>query len=81
MIDVVAEYTEAAPGRALVESGELEVRRVRRAEREIEAIAVASLRERMGDVHGSAALGALADRVVAGETDPYAAADELLGQL
>ena len=40
-----------------------------------------SLRERMGDVHGSAALGSLADRVVAGETDPYRAADELLAQL
>ena len=47
----------------------------------MEAIALASLRERMGDVHGSAALGTLADRVVAGETDPYTAADELLGQL
>ena len=39
------------------------------------------LRGRMGDVHGSAALGSLADRVVAGETDPYRAADELLAQL
>jgi LAO/AO transport system kinase len=35
----------------------------------------------MGDVHGSAALGALADQVVAGKTDPYRAADELLDQL
>jgi LAO/AO transport system kinase len=35
----------------------------------------------MGDVHGSAALGTLAGRVVAGESDPYRAADELLAQL
>jgi LAO/AO transport system kinase len=42
---------------------------------------VATLRERMGDVRGSAALGARADAVVGGGTDPYRAADELLGQL
>jgi LAO/AO transport system ATPase len=62
-------------------SGERHRRRAERAAREIEAIALASLRERMCDVHGSAALGALADRVVAGGTDPYRAADELLDQL
>ena len=39
--------------------------------REIEAIALAALRGRIGDVHGSAALGSLAEQVVAGETDPY----------
>ena len=49
--------------------------------REIEAIALAALRERIGDVHGSAALDALAEQVVAGETDPYRAADDLLAQL
>ncbi len=65
----------------LESSGEGHMRRSERAAREIEAIALASLRERMGDVHGSAALGALADRVVAGESDPYRAADELLAQL
>jgi LAO/AO transport system ATPase len=65
----------------LESSGEGHRRRAERAAREIEAIALASLRERMGDVHGSAALGSLADRVVAGESDPYRAADELLGQL
>ena len=68
--------------RAWLEStGEGHRRRSERAAREIEAIALAQLRGRMGDVHGSAALGALADRVVAGKTDPYTAADELLGQL
>ena len=65
----------------LESSGEGHRRRSERAAREIEAIALASLRERMGDVHGSAALGTLADRVVAGESDPYRAADELLAQL
>jgi LAO/AO transport system kinase len=79
-IDEVLEGIEKH--RAWLEStGEGHRRRSERAAREIEAIAVASLRERMGDVHGSAALGALADRVVAGETDPYTAADDLLGQL
>jgi LAO/AO transport system kinase len=65
----------------LESSGEGQRRRSERAAREVEAIALANLRERMGDVHGSAALGALADRVVAGDTDPYRAADELLDQL
>ena len=65
----------------LESSGEGHRRRSERAAREIEAIALASLRGRMGDVHGSAALGSLADRVVAGESDPYRAADELLDQL
>ncbi|MCZ2859761.1 methylmalonyl Co-A mutase-associated GTPase MeaB [Blastococcus sp. VKM Ac-2987] len=62
-------------------SGEGHRRRSERAAREIEAIALATLRARMGDVRGSAALGALADAVVDGGTDPYRAADELLGQL
>ena len=65
----------------LVSSAEEHRRRSERAAREIEAIALATLRERMGDVHGSAALGALAGQVVAGTTDPYRAADELLAQL
>jgi len=65
----------------LVSSGEGRRRRVERAAREVEAIALAALRERMGDVHGSAALGALAEQVVAGETDPYRAADQLIAQL
>jgi LAO/AO transport system ATPase len=65
----------------LAESGEQQRRRTERAAREIEAIAVAALRERMGDVHGSAALSSLAERVVDGVLDPYSAADDLLGQL
>ena len=62
----------------LESSGELERRRRRRARDEIEAIAVTALRRRWGDVHGRSELDDLAAAVVAGETDPYAAADELL---
>jgi LAO/AO transport system kinase len=65
----------------LESSGEGHRRRAERAAREIEAIALAALRARIGDLHGSAALDAQAARVVAGETDPYRAADELVAQL
>ncbi len=57
--------------------GELAARRVRRAEREIEAIAVAALRARLGGVRGGEALAKLAKQVAEGDTDPYAAADLL----
>ncbi|SDC01154.1 LAO/AO transport system kinase [Geodermatophilus telluris] len=67
--------------RWLEASGEGARRRAERAAREIEAIALAGLRERMGEVRGSAALAALAGEVVAGETDPYRAADRLLASL
>jgi LAO/AO transport system ATPase len=77
--DVVTRIAEHADW--LASSGAGHRRRVERAAREVEAIAVAGLRERMGDVHGSAALGSLAEQVVAGETDPYRAADELVAQL
>jgi LAO/AO transport system kinase len=59
----------------LTSHGELAARRARRAEREIEAIAVAALRSRLGV--GQDALAHLAKRVAAGELDPYAAADQL----
>ncbi len=62
----------------LEESGELTRRRTRRAREEIEAIAVASLRERWESVSSHDDLDALAEAVVAGEKDPYAAADELV---
>jgi LAO/AO transport system kinase len=61
--------------------GELERRRRARAATEIEAIAVGEVRQRFAAVHGSTALDAAAARVVAGETDPYAAADELIDAL
>jgi LAO/AO transport system kinase len=63
------------------EHGELAVRRRRRARDEIEAIAVTALRERFGDIHGDARLDGLSDAVVAGETDPYTAADDVVSAL
>jgi LAO/AO transport system kinase len=62
----------------LGETGELQRRRLRRAADEIETIAVTALRERMGDPGRGAALDDLAARVVAGEIDPYVAADRLV---
>ena len=62
----------------LESSGQLALRRRRRASDEVEAIALTALRTRIGDLGGSDALAALAGRVVAGELDPYAAADELV---
>lgn len=65
-------------GEWLRESGELARRRTARARREIEAIALAALRERWGDVGGRGELDRLAEQVVSGDVDPYAAADDLL---
>jgi len=65
----------------LAESGELQRRRTARAAAEIEAIAVTALRARLGNLHGDAALDDLAAAVVAGTTDPYAAADALVASL
>ncbi|MCC2277570.1 methylmalonyl Co-A mutase-associated GTPase MeaB [Streptomyces morookaense] len=56
-------------------------RRRRRAAHEVETIAVTALRERIGDLRGDRHLPALAERVVGGELDPYAAADELVAGL
>ncbi|MFL6136915.1 MAG: methylmalonyl Co-A mutase-associated GTPase MeaB [Frankiaceae bacterium] len=76
----VDEVAEALDGHYewLERTGELHRRRRARACQEVEELAVAALRARMGDVHGSTALQALADRVIGGELDPYAAADELV---
>jgi LAO/AO transport system kinase len=65
----------------LAAGGRLDERRRRRAADEIEAIVLAGVRRRLGDVHGSASLADLAGRVVAGEVDPYTAADTLLAGL
>jgi LAO/AO transport system kinase len=62
----------------LVDTGELEARRRRRAVSEIEAIAVRALRSRLENVHGGELLDRLAKQVVAGELDPYSAADALI---
>ncbi|MDX3581878.1 methylmalonyl Co-A mutase-associated GTPase MeaB [Streptomyces europaeiscabiei] len=63
------------------ERGVLVERRRVRAAREVETIAVTALRERIGDLHGDRRLSALAERIVAGELDPYRAADELVAGL
>jgi LAO/AO transport system kinase len=65
----------------LESSGEGPRRRRRRAENEIEAIGLEKVRARLGGVRGGTALETLAEKVVAGELDPYRAADELLGAL
>ncbi|WP_426245243.1 methylmalonyl Co-A mutase-associated GTPase MeaB [Nocardioides sp. LHG3406-4] len=65
----------------LVESGELDVRRARRARDEIEAIAMTALRARWGDLHGHASLDGLAASVADGTSDPYSAADELVAAI
>jgi LAO/AO transport system kinase len=65
----------------LERSGEGARRRVARAAAEVEAIAVAALRARIGDLHGSEALETLATQVVTGSLDPYAAADQLVDTL
>ncbi len=57
--------------------GERERRRIARAAAEIEAIALDQVRARFGGLRDGLGLPDLAKRVVAGEIDPYRAADEL----
>jgi GTPase len=63
------------------EHGVLAERRARRAAKEVETIAVTALRERIGELSGDRRLGSLAERIVSGSLDPYAAADELVAAL
>jgi LAO/AO transport system kinase len=67
-----------AHGAWLADSGELGNRRRVRAREEVTAIAMAELRQRIGGMPGESRLAELADRVAAGELDPYAAADALI---
>jgi LAO/AO transport system kinase len=60
------------------ERGVLVERRLARASREVETIAVTALRARIADLHGDRRLSALAERIVAGDLDPYRAADSLV---
>jgi LAO/AO transport system kinase len=62
----------------LESSGNLQSRRERRAAVEVEAIALGTLRARIGNLREGTALTTLAAAVAAGELDPYAAADELI---
>ena len=65
----------------LTEHGGLRSRRVARAADEIEAIALARLRSRMGDLRHDDSVVRLAAEVVDGSTDPYAAADQIVAAL
>ena len=67
--------------RAWMADGELHRRRVRRASAEIQAIALAQLRARMDVLGHGDDLTSAAEEVVAGETDPYAAADRVVAAL
>jgi LAO/AO transport system kinase len=62
----------------LVESGELDRRRMLRVRDEIEAVALAALRRRFADVHGDDRLDTLAEKVLLGDLDPYAAAEQIV---
>ncbi|GAA0509113.1 transporter [Paractinoplanes deccanensis] len=62
----------------LQKTGNLLVRRERRASVEIEAIALGTLRSRIGSLREGTALPTLAAAVAGGTLDPYAAADELI---
>ncbi|WP_189256353.1 methylmalonyl Co-A mutase-associated GTPase MeaB [Lentzea flava] len=67
VVEAIAEHREW-----MASHGELEERRLRRAAAEIEAIAVERVRTRFGPVDQ------LAKRVVSGELDPFAAAEQLI---
>ena len=62
------------------EKGSLDARRRRRVRREIEEIVAARFRRQVED-SASGLLGELAERVLAREMDPYAAADEVIASL
>jgi LAO/AO transport system kinase len=62
-------------------SGRLQARREARAAAEVEAIALGTLRARLGSLREGTALSDLAARVAAGRLDPYAAADDLIKDL
>jgi LAO/AO transport system kinase len=62
----------------LTASGQRDERRLGRAREEISAIALGELRQRMGGLPGESRLDELAERVMAGDLDPYSAADELI---
>lgn len=76
LLEALAAHHDHARG-----SGELHARRLRRAAGEIEAITVTALRQRIGDLRTGHGLEDLAAGVVAGETDPWTAADGLLADL
>jgi len=62
-------------------SGELTRRRLARVRREIEALALAEVSQRFAHLSGDVRLDDLAAQVLAGDTDPFAAADSLVEHL
>jgi LAO/AO transport system ATPase len=64
----------------MLQHGELEERRLARAAAEIQAIALGAVKQRFEQMYRSAGAGEAA-RVVAGLTDPYTAADDLLAKI
>jgi len=62
-----------------VANGQADVRRVTRARREVEGLALGRLRAQLS-LEGRAGLGELATAVSRGELDPYTAADQLLAR-
>jgi LAO/AO transport system kinase len=77
--DVVTAITEHHEH--LERSGELARRRLARVRCEIEALALAEVSSRFAHLSGDARLDTLAEQVLAGETDPFAAADRLVEHL
>ncbi|MEV6525282.1 methylmalonyl Co-A mutase-associated GTPase MeaB [Longispora sp. NPDC051575] len=65
----------------LITHGELDRRRTARASAEIEALALSTLRAKLGNLRGEAALPDLAAKVATGGLDPFTAADALLAGL
>lgn len=65
----------------LATSGEIDRRRLARARREIEALALTEVQERLAQLSGHADLDDLARQVVDGGTDPFAAAARLVAEL
>jgi LAO/AO transport system kinase len=62
----------------LAATGQREERRLGRVRAEISAIALGELRQRVGGLPGESRLEELAGLVVAGDLDPYSAADQLI---
>ncbi len=74
--DVAAEI--AKHRESLERTGGLTKRRRQRVRREIEAIALVAVQKRFAGLSGDSRLDALADDVMAGTSDPFAAADVLI---
>jgi LAO/AO transport system kinase len=79
----ITELVEAIDRHAawLTESGELDVRRVKRARDEVEAIALGMLKRRMETGHRSVRFEQAAADVAVGRADAYSAADMLVNDL